>query len=143
MTRNAPMMRLTSAPIAVLVFAAASRAENKGFCPPLPVSAAAPKRIEPENADKKDSGTVTLLAVISDKGYVCSARVLRGLDKDTNKKFEKAVRDWHFEPARRDGHAVHAVVTIDVKYHLTSDGQVVSDPPQLPTPLKDAGDKTR
>jgi TonB family protein len=147
MTWDAPMIRPTSALIAVLAFAVASRAENKGLCPPPPpLSAAAPEKAAPSvsaTVDKKDSGTVTLLAVISDKGYVCSVRVLRGLDKETNKKFERAARDWHFDPARKDGHTVPVVVTIDVKYRVTGDGQVVSDPPQLPAPLKDTGNKTQ
>jgi TonB family protein len=146
MTWNAPI-RLTSALIAVLAFSVSSRAENKGLCPPAPpLSAAAADKVAPSvsaTTDKKDSGTVTLLAVISDKGYVCSVRVLRGLDKETNKKFERAARDWHFDPAQKDGRAVPVVVTIDVKYRVTGDGQLVSDPPQLPTPLKDTGNKTR
>ena len=147
MTWNAAMIRLTSALIAVLAFATASPAEEKGLCPPLsPLSAAATEKGAPSvsaTADKRDFGTVTLLAVINDKGYVCSARVLRGLDKETNKKFERAAQDWHFDPARKDGHAVPVVVTIDVKYRVTSDGQVVSDPPQPPAPLKDTGNKTQ
>jgi TonB family protein len=147
MTWNAPMMRLTSALIAVLAFATVTRAENKGLCPPPPpLSAAAPEKAAPSVSaavDKKDFGTVTLLAVISDKGYVCSARILRGLDKETNKKFERAARNWHFDPAQKNGHAVPVVVTIDVKYHMTSDGQVMSDPPQLSAPLKDTGNKTQ
>jgi TonB family protein len=147
MTWNALMIRLTSALIVVLAFAVASRAENKGLCPPPPpLSAAAPEIATSSvsaTADKRDYGTVTLLAVISDKGYVCSARVLRGPNKETNKKFERAARDWHFDPARKDGHAVPVVATIDVKYHMTGDGQVVSDPPQLSAPLKDTGSKTQ
>jgi len=137
------MIRLMSALIAVLALAFTCCAESKGFCPPAPpLSASAADKAAPSvsaTADKKDSGTVTLLAVISDKGYICSVRVLRGLDKETNKKFERSARGWHFEPARKDGRAVPVVVTIDVKYRMTSDGQVVTDPPQLPAPLKDTG----
>jgi hypothetical protein len=147
MTWNSPMIRLTSALVPVFVFAVTSHAENKGFCPPAPsLSATAPDKASPSvsaTADKKDSGTVTLMAVISDKGYVCSARVLRGLDKETNKKFERAARDWHFEPARKDGRVVPVVVTIDGKYRMTGDGLVVTDPPELPAPPKDTGNKTQ
>jgi len=146
MTWNVLMMRLTSALIAVLAFAVASGAENRGSCPPPPLGTAAPEKAAPSvsaTPETKDSGTVTLLAVISDKGYVCSVRVLRGLDKETNKKFERAARDWHFDPARKHGRAVPVVVTIDVKYRMTGDGQVVSDPPQLQAPIKDKESKAQ
>jgi len=147
MTWNAPTVRWTSALIAVLGLAVASRAEDRGFCPPSPpLSAATPKKAAPSvsaTADNKDSRIATLLAVISDKGYVCSVRVLRGVDKETSKKFERAAQNWHFDPAQKDGRAVPVVVTIDVKYHLTGDGQVVSNPPQLSAPLEDKGNKTQ
>jgi EAL domain-containing protein (putative c-di-GMP-specific phosphodiesterase class I) len=55
-----------------------------------------------------------LMAVISDKGYVCDAQVIRGLDKETDKKASGAVRQWHFQSARKNGHAVPVVVTVEV-----------------------------
>ncbi len=147
MTWIAPMIRLTMALSAVLAFAVTSHAANKGFCPfAPPLGTAAPNKAAPSvsgAADGKDSMTVTLLAEISDKGFVCSVRVLGGVDKETSKKFEKAARDWHFEPARKDGRAVPVVVTIDVKYHLTSDGQIVTDQPQQSPPPQDTGNKTQ
>jgi hypothetical protein len=139
------MIHLTPLLIAALALAITGRAEDKGSCPfAPPLGATALNKPAPSvstTADEKDSKTVTLLAVVSDKGYVCSVRVLSSLDKETKKKFERAARDWHFEPARKDGHAVPVVVTIDVKYRLTADGQVVSEPPQLSAPPKDTGNK--
>jgi TonB family protein len=93
------------------------------------------KRSEPPvstDPGKKYFGTVTFVAVISDKGYVCSARVAHGIDREFDKKAGKAVREWHFDPAQKDGHTVTVVVRIDVNYWTTSSGEIVSDPPQLP-----------
>jgi hypothetical protein len=56
------------------------------------------------------------MAVISDKGYVCEAEVIRGLDKEIDKKAAGAVRQWHFQPGRKDGHVVPVVVTVEVNY---------------------------
>jgi hypothetical protein len=141
------MINLKPAVIAVLAIGTMCRAEDKGFCPSPPGNIATPKKAAPpasSSPDKKYFGTVTLLAVISDKGYaaiaarvsptnigflLCSVRALRGPNKEFNKKAETAVRDWHFEPARKDGHAVPVVVSVDVNYWTTSTGEVVSDPP--------------
>jgi TonB family protein len=132
------MINLKPALIAVLAIGTMCRAEDKGFCPPTPPAniatpkkAAAPASSAP---DKKYFGTVTLLAVISDKGYVCSVHTLRGPSKEFNKKAETAVRGWHFDPARKDGHALPVVVTVDVNYWTTSTGEIVSDPPQSQSP---------
>jgi TonB family protein len=129
------MINRKAALIVALAIGTMCRAEDKGFCPSSsPVSVPAPKKSsapESPSSDKKYFGTVTLLAVISDKGYVCSARALRGPSKDFNKKAETAVRVWHFDPARKDGHPVPVVVTVDVNYWTTSGGEIVSDPPLL------------
>jgi len=80
------MINFKSALIAALAIGTMCRAEDKGFCPRSPpANIAAPKKASPHespSADKKYFGTVTLLAVISDKGYVCSAHVLRGPSKE-------------------------------------------------------------
>ena len=49
----------------------------------------------------KYAGTVTLLTVVSDKGYVYSTKVLRGMDKQLNKRAEETVRQWHLSPAMK------------------------------------------
>ena len=67
------------------------------------------------------------MAVISDKGYVCDAQVIRGLDKETDKKAVKAVRQWHFEPAQKDKRAVPVVITLEVDY-WRKDGELIQFP---------------
>ncbi|PYV28635.1 MAG: hypothetical protein DMG24_01525 [Acidobacteria bacterium] len=95
--------------------------ENKGFCPPMPPkpkvvpAVATPPKIVPA-ADAQFAGTVTLMVVISDRGYVCDAQIIRGLDKETDAKTVKTVRQWHLRPARKDGHNVPVVATVDVNY---------------------------
>jgi TonB family protein len=107
-------------------------ADGKGFCPPTPAKpkvlatkTSAPQT--PPSPEAQYAGTVMLMAVISDKGYVCDAQVIRGLDKETDKKAAGAVRQWHFQPARKDGHAVPVVVTVEVNY-WRKDGELVQFP---------------
>jgi hypothetical protein len=55
--------------------------------------------------------------------------VIRGLNKELDKKTHTAVKGWHFDPARKNGQAVPVVVSLDVNYWTTSSGEIVSDPP--------------
>jgi TonB family protein len=96
-------------------------AESKGFCPPFPPK---PKLVAPKTSvpptppspDAQYAGTVMVMAVVSDKGYVCHAEVVRGLEKEVDKKAVGAVRQWHLQPARKDGRPVSVVVIMEVSY---------------------------
>jgi Gram-negative bacterial TonB protein C-terminal len=128
----------------ILVFASGPicRAQDKGSCPPLPPppDVSALKKVvppPPPTPDLKYFGTVTLLTVISDKGYVCSTQVLRGIGKEIDKKTEATVRQWHFDPARKkNGRTVPVIKTVEVNYWATSTGEISSDPPHAPSPVQ-------
>jgi TonB family protein len=118
-------------------------ADSKGFCPATPpkpkvVAAKTSTPQGPPTPDAQYAGTVTLMAVISDKGYVCDAQVLGGIDKETDEKAARAAREWHFEPARKGGRAVPVVVTVEVHY-WRKDGELVQFPAK-PTPTQTQGD---
>ena len=72
-------------------------AENKGFCPPPgPMNLAPSKRADRPTStdpDKTYFGTVTLVAVVSDRGYICSVRVTHGINKELDEKTEMMVKD--------------------------------------------------
>jgi protein TonB len=53
-------------------------------------------------------GTITVNALINEKGNVIDTGILKGIrdDKGLGKAAEAAVRKWKFEPARKDGVAV-------------------------------------
>ena len=108
--------------------------DDKGVCPPAPPK---PKAVPaesvppqlPPSPDAKFAGTVSLLAVISDKGYVCSVQLIRGFDKAADTQAIRAVRKWHFDPARKDGHPVPVVVKTEVNFWRNASGQLVSGTP--------------
>jgi TonB family protein len=115
-------------------------AESKGFCPSAPSNLkAATNTPAPQvspSPDAQYAGSVRLLVVVSDAGYVCDARVIRGLDKESDRKAAESVRKWHFQPARKDGHVVPVVVAVDVNY-WRKDGELIqfpTTPPAIPTP---------
>jgi len=127
------MVRLTLTAIGVLALCTVCSAEDKGRCPSgLPTNMSVPKQDAPpaSDPDKKYLGTVTVLTAISDQGYVCSTQILRGVSKEVDKTAETRVRDWHFEPARRKGHAVPVAVLIKLTFWKTKTGEIVTDSPK-------------
>ena len=128
------MIRLTVSAMVALGICSLCSAEDKGRCPSgLPTNMNVPKQAAvPTSPDpgKKYLGTVALLTAISDRGYVCSTQVLRSISKEVDQKAETAVREWHFEPARRKGRAVPVAVLVEVNYWTTKTGEIVSDPPK-------------
>ena len=115
----------------VLFLCSLGLAENKGFCPPpAPTNTESPRKAEhpaSTDPDKKYFGTVTVLTVVSDTSYVCSARITHGLNKELDKKTALMVKGWHLDPARKNGKAVPAIVSLDVNYWTTSKGEIVTD----------------
>ena len=69
------------------------------------------------------------MAVISDKGYVCSVQLLQGLDKATDRKAIQAVRQWHLNAAQKDGRPVPVVVDIRVDFWRNANGELVQSAP--------------
>ena len=105
--------------IIVASCAVASLAENKGTCPPSP-----PVERHRTNASDQ-SGKITVQAVVSETGYVCSAKVINSIDKKTDADAENAVRQRHFAPAKKDGRPVPVVVTVEVQYERDKDGNII------------------
>jgi TonB family protein len=100
------------------LLAVASPAENKGNCPPSPP-------VEKHDTNPNDqSGKITLQAVVSETGSVCSAKVVNGIDGKTDADAEKLVRQWHFTPANKNGRPVSVVVMVDVHYERDKDGKL-------------------
>ena len=104
----------------VASWSVASMAEKKGNCPPSP---SVDRHHTPSKA--QEYGKITLQAVLSDTGYVCSAKVIDGIDKESNADAEKAVQQWHFAPGKKDGHPVPVVITVEVQYERDKNGNVV------------------
>ena len=70
--------------IIVAFCAVLSSADNKGTCPPSPP-------VESHRTTVIDqSGKITVQAVVSNTGYVCSAKVIYGVDKKSDADAENA-----------------------------------------------------
>jgi hypothetical protein len=78
-------------------------------------------------------GTVTIFSVISDRGFVCDGKVLRGIDGPIDQRALAAARDWQFASAKKDGRAVPAVATFGVNVWRKGDG-LFMQPTGKPSP---------
>ena len=85
----------------------------------------APKEIyapEPEYSEEarkvKHMGTVVLQLVVGPDGTPRDIRVVRTLGLGLDEKAIEAVRKWRFEPAKKDGKPVAALVSVEVDFHL-------------------------
>lgn len=63
-------------------------------------------------------GIVLVKAVISEKGEVISAEVVKTVDKRLDKAALKAVKAAKFEAGLKDGKPIEAEVTIPIKFKL-------------------------
>ena len=64
------------------------------------------------------SGQVVMEVVVDAEGRVESARVTKSLRADFDDRAIEAVKTWRFEPARRDGRAVPALLTISMEFSV-------------------------
>jgi TonB family protein len=66
----------------------------------------------------KYQGTVTLWLVVSAEGKPYDIRVQRSLGMGLDEKAIEAVKQWRFEPARKDGHPVPVMINVEVNFRL-------------------------
>ncbi len=66
----------------------------------------------------KYQGTVVLWLVVSAEGKPQDIRVQRSLGMGLDEKAIEAVRQWRFDPAKKDGHPVPVMINVEVNFRL-------------------------
>lgn len=72
----------------------------------------------PEARQAKYQGTVILSLIVTPDGRAYGIRVARSLGMGLDEKAVEAVRQWHFEPALKDGRPVAVAVDVEVNFRL-------------------------
>src|SRR5215472_6213671 len=72
----------------------------------------------PEDRQAKYQGTVVLSLIVAPDGRAHGLRVVRSLGMGLDEKAIEAVREWRFEPARKDGKPVAVAVDVEVNFRL-------------------------
>jgi len=76
-----------------------------------------PNYTDPARA-AKFNGTVIMAVTVSPEGRTIEARVARGAPYGVNETALKAMRDWQFKPAMREGAPVACTVMIEATFRL-------------------------
>lgn len=76
----------------------------------------------PEYDDKdrknKVTGTVVLSLVVTKNGRVADIKVVQSLNDGLDRQAIKAISQWTFEPASRDGKPVAARIRVETTFNL-------------------------
>ncbi|HLI62065.1 MAG TPA: energy transducer TonB [Terriglobales bacterium] len=66
----------------------------------------------------KYQGTVILWLIVNAEGKPQDIRVQRALGMGLDEKAVEAVKQWRFEPAKKDGHPVPVMINVEVNFRL-------------------------
>lgn len=90
---------------------------GNGVSPPVAIYDPEPDYSE-EARKAKYQGVVVLAVVVGPDGKAHDPRVQRSLGMGLDEKAMEKIREWKFEPAKKDGKAVAVLVSIEVSFHL-------------------------
>ena len=84
-----------------------------------PQALSTPDPVYTEEARRaKTQGTCVLAMVVDAEGHPRDIRVIRGLGFGLDAKAIEAVRQWRFDPAKKDGKAVNVLINVQVEFKL-------------------------
>jgi periplasmic protein TonB len=88
-----------------------------GISAPRPIETPDPEYTE-EARREKIQGTCVLWLIVDADGHPRDIRVVRGLGHGLDAKALETVKQWRFEPARKDGQPVNVQVSVEVGFRL-------------------------
>jgi len=88
-----------------------------GISAPTAISSPDPDYTEEARRAKKQ-GTCVLWLIVDSNGHPRDIKVIRGLGFGLDAKALEAVKQWRFNPALKDGHAVDVQISVEVEFHL-------------------------
>jgi protein TonB len=88
-----------------------------GISAPKPVTTPDPEYTE-EARNAKIQGTCILWLIVDANGHPRDVKVVRGLGYGLDSKALETVKQWVFEPAKKDGQAVNVQVSVEVGFRL-------------------------
>ncbi|MBZ5664372.1 MAG: energy transducer TonB [Acidobacteriia bacterium] len=88
-----------------------------GISAPRPLSTPDPQYTE-EARNAKTQGTCILWLIVDTEGHPRDIRVVHGLGYGLESKAIEAVKQWRFEPAKKDGKPVNVQISVEVAFRL-------------------------
>src|SRR5271168_1439526 len=90
---------------------------GKGVTPPRVIYQTDPEFSE-EARKAKYQGTCVLGLIVDANGHPTAIRVINALGMGLDEKAIESVKNWKFEPGKKDGHDVAVEIAVEVDFHL-------------------------
>ena len=110
--------------LAALFAAVASPADDEqvwdigpGITPPRVTRQVTPQTKPHDDKGFRISGTVLVGLVVSSRGEPKDVHVVKSLDKDIDQSAVEAVKQWHFDPAKKGDQPVAVKITVEIRFH--------------------------
>ena len=110
--------------LAALFAAFASPADDEqvwdigpGITPPRVTHQVTPQNKPDDDKGFRICGTVLVGLVVSSRGEPKDVHVVKSLDKDIDQSAVEAVKQWHFDPARKSDQPVAVKITVEIRFH--------------------------
>lgn len=88
-----------------------------GITPPKVTHQVTPVNKPDDSRGFRISGTVLVGLVVSSKGEPKDVHVVKSLEKDIDQSAVDAVRQWHFEPAKKGDQPVAVRISVEIRFH--------------------------
>jgi TonB family protein len=88
-----------------------------GISPPRVTHQVTPQTNPEDPRGFRVSGTVLVGLVVSSKGEPKDVHVVKSLDKDIDLSAVEAVKQWHFDPAKKGDQPVAVKITVEIRFH--------------------------
>lgn len=76
-------------------------------------------QVQPDHPSRgfRITGTVLIGLVVGSSGEPREIKVLQSLDKDVDQAAARAVSQWRFDPAKKDGKPVAVRISVEIRFH--------------------------
>jgi TonB family protein len=88
-----------------------------GITPPRVTHQVTPANNPDDGRGFRISGTVVVGLVVSSQGEPKNVHVVKSLDKDIDQSAVDAVKQWHFDPAKKGTQPVAVRITVEIRFH--------------------------
>lgn len=88
-----------------------------GITPPRVTHQVTPQNKPDDDKGFRISGTVLVGLVVSSRGEPKDVHVVKSLDKDIDQSAVEAVKQWHFDPAKKGDQPVAVRITVEIRFH--------------------------
>ena len=77
------------------------------------------KQVSPQYSGRgvRVEGSVTVGLVVTSRGAPQNVQVIKSLEKDVDQSAVDAVKQWRFDPGKKDGKAVAVRIALELDFH--------------------------